>query len=39
MYQRRGKGHGADVDDWLEAERALLDERHRERDEDLTEEV
>ena len=39
LYERRGRSDGSEVDDWLAAERHLRDERHRARDEDLTEQV
>ena len=39
IYERRGGSHGSDMDDWFAAEREISDERHRSRDEDLTEQV
>ena len=27
IFQNRGGGHGADVDDWLQAERELIESR------------
>jgi hypothetical protein len=29
LYEQRGRGHGRELDDWLEAERIVLAELHR----------